>query len=169
MKSYDCNGIIYRDGDRAAIAIGHARDFSTGVLVLYGKTIFVPWSSLPDWVALMHGSLSKATGAIPFDAYLVQDDDSDEVRMTFCQPDTILKSILSASHGDPLVDESLFDEVSFDRLRGKVGLPRADARLREFQVRSLMGWLGIEAVPNGEGRSFTGKADLVLEVEIFRR
>jgi hypothetical protein len=167
MKGYRCSGVVIRDGDKAIIMFGHAADMETNLLSLVGRKAIIPWSSLPPWVAAMHVSLSGfgfRVGTIPFSAYVSKQDESEEVSFSFCQPDTIRKSLVGAisstSHfgrAAPLARD-LWASVS--RVRP------------EFDV--IQGLRGFEDVIKGKPELarrgfFMGKTDLKLKAEIFRR
>ena len=159
MKGYRCSGVVIRDGDKAIIMFGHAADMETSLLSLVGRGATIPWSSLPPWVAAMHVSLSGSgfrVGTIPFSGYVSKQDESEEVSFSFCQPDTIRKSLVGTMAVGRMPPSSRFAD-----------LVRTNANV----IQSLRDFEDVIKGKPELARSgfFMGKTDLKLKAEIFRR
>jgi len=159
MKGYRCSGVVIRDGDKAILMFGHVADVETNILSLVGRAATIPWSSLPSWVAAMHVSLSGfgfRAGTIPFSGYVSQDE-SEEVSFSFCQPDTIRKSLVLAW---PSAVLALATASNHDVVRTNENVMQS---LRDFEDV-------IKGKPElARSGFFMGKTDLKLKAEIFRR
>jgi len=158
MKGYRCSGVVIRDGDKAILMFGHVADVETNILSLVGRAATIPWSSLPSWVAAMHVSLSGfgfMAGTIPFSGYVSQDE-SEEVSFSFCQPDTIRKSLVGTMAVGRMPPSSRFAD-----------LVRTNANV----IQSLRDFEDVIKGKPELARSgfFMGKTDLKLKAEIFRR
>jgi len=171
--TYRCKGaLVHRDGV-AILIFSHACEVTTGDVSLMGQTARIPWSSIPRWIASMNDSLSGVgfmSGMIPFIAYLSKD--GEDVRVTFCQPETIRRTILESVDG-PVQD--MADKI------GWTGVRPFPAPATAWRVNNGRGvgteeriWRDFEVTIRRdlESRSkhvFEGKPDVILKAEIFRR
>lgn len=170
MRTYRCRGALLHHDDDAIILFSHALDEKTGDVSLVGKTVIVPWSSIPRWIASMHDSLSGIglmSGMIPFVAYISKE--GSDVRVTFCQPETIRKSIVESVDGPIQV---VTERLGLGSPEPFVAIPRFRNRsidLRDFEETIRTNLESYHAAPDEDRRIFEGKPDMILKAEIFSR
>jgi hypothetical protein len=178
--TYRCIGALVHRKKDAFLTFSHACDVTTGDVSLMGQTARLPWSSIPRWIASIHDSLSGVgfmSGMIPFVSYLSKD--GEDVRVTFCQPDTIWRTLMESVDGPA---QEVADKI------GRTVSPRAINNFRWVDELRAVQWPSFVARQAGrnmslrdfeasirmdlESRSkhvFEGKPDVILKSEIFSR